>query len=229
MLIGIAHKAEMGGVSIMPQFHHDTPNSYGPSCSNHPRKRLHMGQPCKRLYVDRSCERQPDLHKTAPRMSVSAGAVVLRDNKILFVRQTYGRLRGQWSLPTGFVDPGETPDMAALRETKEEAGITAGMDGLLGICNVDWEGEPQIYIVFLCHHIDGEPLADGKENDRAQYFSLEDMEAFDEPFEALCEWIARSVLQGSHHALPPRDISSLHPCYKTAFMFQTLEEIVEKG
>ena len=213
----------------MPQFHHGTPNPRKPPHDSRPRKRLHMGQSCKCSYVDRPCERQPDFHGIVPRMSVSVGAVVLRDNKILFVRQTYGKLKGQWSLPTGFVDPGETPDMAALRETREEAGIIAGMDGLLGICNVDWEGEPQIYVVFLCHHIDGEPLADGKENDRARYFSLEDMEAFDEPFEALCEWIARSVLQGSHHTLPPRDISSLDPCYKTAFMFQTLKETVENG
>ena len=31
---------------------------------------------------------------------------------------------GRWQLPKGIVDPGETPDQAALREVSEEAGIT---------------------------------------------------------------------------------------------------------
>ena len=157
-------------------------------------------------------------HGKMPRMSVSAGAVVRKNNKILFVRQTYGRLRGQWSFPTGFVESGETPDSAALREIKEEANIIAGIDGLLSICNVDWEGEPQIYVVFLCHYIDGKLKPDGKENDRAAYFSLEGMNAFGEPFEVLCEWIARRVLGGEYQVLKPFNISSLNSHYKRAFV-----------
>ena len=158
------------------------------------------------------------INRTAPRMSVAVGAVVRRDDRILFVRQTYGSLKGQWSLPTGFVDAGETPDAAALRETREEAGVVAEIDGLLASCNVVWEGEPQLYLVFLCHHVDGEPRADGQENDRAGYFSLAEMDAFEEPFEALCAWIARRVLQGGYQLLPPSDIRSLAPHYQTAFM-----------
>ena len=151
-------------------------------------------------------------------MSVAAGAVVRRDDKILFVRQTYGSLKGQWSLPTGFVDAGETPDAAALRETREEAGIVAEIDGLLASCNIKWEGEFQLYLVFLCHHVDGEPTADGQENDLAGYFSLAEMDAIEVPFEALCAWIARRVLQEDYQLLPRSDIRSLAPHYQTAFM-----------
>ena len=39
-----------------------------------------------------------------PKMIVCVGTVVLRDQKVLFVQQTYGHsLKGKWTLPWGFV------------------------------------------------------------------------------------------------------------------------------
>ena len=37
----------------------------------------------------------------------------------------------RWQLPKGLVDPGETPEVAALREVREEAGIVATSGGLV--------------------------------------------------------------------------------------------------
>jgi ADP-ribose pyrophosphatase YjhB (NUDIX family) len=79
-------------------------------------------------------------HSDSPSGStLCVGAVVLRGDKALFVRQTYGKLKGTWSLPWGFVDGmradgcPEPPDEAAIRETQEEAGVAARVEGLLGI------------------------------------------------------------------------------------------------
>jgi ADP-ribose pyrophosphatase YjhB (NUDIX family) len=132
-----------------------------------------------------------------PRMAVCVGTVVLRDNRVLFVRQAEGQsLAGQWSIPWGVVNNEEAPEAAAMRETYEESGIKAEIDGLLGIQNLPSAG--WLGIVFLCHHVEGEPVSDGVETDRAAYFSLEEMDALDEPLEPWCQWLARRVLTGKY-------------------------------
>ena len=54
----------------------------------------------------------------------SAGGIVYRiqnDEIELAVIKTASE--GRWQLPKGLIDPGETPEIAALREVREEAGI----------------------------------------------------------------------------------------------------------
>ncbi len=54
----------------------------------------------------------------------SAGGVVFRrrEGKIEVVLISVGP-EGRWQLPKGLIDPGETPEMAAVREIREEAGV----------------------------------------------------------------------------------------------------------
>ncbi|HFQ92497.1 MAG TPA: NUDIX domain-containing protein, partial [Anaerolineae bacterium] len=107
-----------------------------------------------------------------PKIVVCVGTAVLHHNKILLIRQAQGTsLAGQWSVPWGVVEPGETPDEAALRETLEEGGITAVITGLLGQQNFTWEN--MTALIYLCRHVSGEPQDDGgQETDAAAYFSL---------------------------------------------------------
>jgi ADP-ribose pyrophosphatase YjhB (NUDIX family) len=139
------------------------------------------------------------------------GAVVLQGNRALFVRQAKGHpLEGQWSIPWGFVDPDESPDSAALRETLEEGGVEAQVEGLLGIQKLHQAG--WVAIVFLCSHLGGVPKSDGGiETDRAAYFSNEEMESFEEPFEPWCEWLARRVLGGQYIIIPPEPMNPYQP------------------
>jgi ADP-ribose pyrophosphatase YjhB (NUDIX family) len=152
----------------------------------------------------------PESSYSPPAMVLCVGAVVVRDAKILFVRQTYGGLQGRWSLPWGFVNgisaDGylESPDLAALRETCEEAGIVASVEGLLGIQNhTSPNGEPRLYLIFLCRHVSGEPAPDLHETDQAAYLSLDDLLSLNESVDEYCLWHAQRVLRGEFHLLPP--------------------------
>ena len=61
------------------------------------------------------------------------GLVIDEDGKWLVVKKTYGGLKGKWSLPAGFVQPGETADEAVVREVREETGIETEVIGLFGL------------------------------------------------------------------------------------------------
>jgi ADP-ribose pyrophosphatase YjhB (NUDIX family) len=142
--------------------------------------------------------------------------VVLRENKALLIRQVKGAsLEGQWSIPWGIVETEEFPSSAAVRETLEEGGVTAEIEGLLGIQNLSWENS--IGIIYLCRHVAGEPLADGGvETDQAAYLSLDEIEELNEPIEPWCEWIVKRVLRNEHHLIPSEPNNPYQP--KPAFL-----------
>lgn len=62
-----------------------------------------------------------------------SGLVKSTESEWLVVKKRYGGLKGQWSLPAGFVDPGETADEAVIREIKEETGIDCTVKGMMGL------------------------------------------------------------------------------------------------
>ncbi|NLF01696.1 MAG: NUDIX domain-containing protein, partial [Anaerolineales bacterium] len=96
-----------------------------------------------------------------------------------------------------------SPESAALREAREEAGIEAQIVGFLGVQNhARSDGEGTVYLIFLCQHVAGEPQADSQETDRAAYLSLAQMDALDEPIDEFCRWVVERVLSGCHQTIP---------------------------
>lgn len=154
---------------------------------------------------DRNSQRSP------PKHVLCVGAVVMKDEGVLLVRQSQGHaLEGQWSIPWGFVDEDEFPDAAACRETLEESGIEAEIIGLLGIQELHDRG--WIAVVFQCRYIAGTPTPEGgRETDRAGFFSLDEIEAFEEPIEPWCAWIVRRVLEGKHQVIPSETSNPYDP------------------
>ncbi len=59
-----------------------------------------------------------------------AGALIIRDGKILFQRRTDN---GKWGLIGGLLELNETYEQAALREIREETGLEVRLDSFLGI------------------------------------------------------------------------------------------------
>lgn len=66
------------------------------------------------------------------RPEVCVGAVVVEDEALLLIRRGHGPAAGEWSVPGGRVEPGETLAEAVLRELEEETGIEGLCGPLLG-------------------------------------------------------------------------------------------------
>lgn len=66
---------------------------------------------------------------------IPAACLVVTDDKgwILLVQRSVEPQKGLWCLPGGFIELGESPESAALRELYEETGLTGQIHKLLGV------------------------------------------------------------------------------------------------
>jgi ADP-ribose pyrophosphatase YjhB (NUDIX family) len=58
--------------------------------------------------------------------------VAVHDDQLLLVRRGTGPAAGEWSIPGGRVEPGETLAEAVVRELAEETGVEGVCDHLIG-------------------------------------------------------------------------------------------------
>ncbi len=73
---------------------------------------------------------------------LGVGGVVIRDGRVLLVRRAKPPLLGQWSIPGGAVEPGESLAAAVRRELQEETNLDVTVGELLEV--VEWmsSGDP---------------------------------------------------------------------------------------
>lgn len=96
---------------------------------------------------------------------VAVGAVIVQGQEVLLVRRASDPLRGEWSLPGGMLELGETLRQAVEREVLEETGLRVRVDRVLEVFDTiipDAEGRTQFHYVlidFLCLPVSGEPRA----------------------------------------------------------------------
>ena len=111
-------------------------------------------------------------------VQIGANCIIERDGAVLLIRLNYGPRDGQWALPGGLVEGDETPEHAAIRETKEETGFTVALDGLLSM----WmrPGFPILVVNYRAHITGGELRIAPDEASEAAFFPKDRLPALDE-------------------------------------------------
>lgn len=70
--------------------------------------------------------------QTADERPGIAAAIIVHEGRVLMVRRRISEGKLSWQFPAGEVEPGETREDAAVRETKEETGLNVSAVELLG-------------------------------------------------------------------------------------------------
>lgn len=75
-------------------------------------------------------------------MSYRAAVILIENGQVALIER-HRQGRHYFTFPGGHVDPGETPEQAAVRETEEELGLKVEIKQLLA--KIWWRGKPQYY------------------------------------------------------------------------------------
>ena len=114
---------------------------------------------------------QPVVHYRNPVPTVDA-LIHIPGRGVVFVKrlnEPFG-----WALPGGFVDYGEPAEKAAIREAKEETGLTVELTGLLGVYS-DPARDPRQHtmsVVYIAQALDPDELAAGDDAKEVDVFPI---------------------------------------------------------
>jgi 8-oxo-dGTP diphosphatase len=104
---------------------------------------------------------------------VGVGAVIVIDGKVVLIRRRFEPLKGQWSLPGGAVELGETLEASVAREMQEETGLEVQVGPVIEVFDritIDDDRRVQYHYVlvdYLCWRIAGELCAGSDVDDVA--------------------------------------------------------------
>lgn len=100
-------------------------------------------------------------------------AVILKEGKVFATQRGYGAYKDWWEFPGGKVEPGETPEMALVREIREELKTRIAADRFLTTVEYDY---PEFHLsmdCFWCHVEEGELVL--LEHEAARWLPLDDL------------------------------------------------------
>ncbi|HEX8814723.1 MAG TPA: NUDIX hydrolase [Terriglobales bacterium] len=111
---------------------------------------------------------------------IGVGSIIIDERCVLLVKRQHAPLAGEWSIPGGVLEVGETLREAAVREAREETGLTVKPLELLGVFDRvlrDPAGKVQYHYVlidFLCRRIEGTAIA-GTDAAEVRWFKPEEL------------------------------------------------------
>jgi ADP-ribose pyrophosphatase YjhB (NUDIX family) len=112
---------------------------------------------------------------------VGVGAIIISDARVLLVRRAAEPLKGEWSIPGGMLELGETLRVGTEREAREETGLDVRARDVVDVFDSIVPGQrgpaPQFHYVlidFLCEVVAGDPQP-GSDASEVRWFHREDL------------------------------------------------------
>jgi ADP-ribose pyrophosphatase YjhB (NUDIX family)/ketosteroid isomerase-like protein len=121
--------------------------------------------------------------KYPPRPVVGVGAVIAHDDRVVLIKRKYEPMAGQWSLPGGTLELGESLEAGVAREIREETGLDVEVGPVVEVFDrilLDAEGRVQYHFVlvdYLCRPIGGH-LQSGSDVDDAVWVAPSDLPTY---------------------------------------------------
>lgn len=91
-------------------------------------------------------------HPANPCPRIGIGVIILNPDGLILIGKREGSHAPYWSIPGGYLEPGETFEAAAIREVKEETGLDIVNPTVVGVSNnlETWKAESvHVVSVFL--------------------------------------------------------------------------------
>ena len=104
---------------------------------------------------------------------MGVGGVVITDGRALLIRRAGPPLQGEWSIPGGLLELGESLNQGVRRELAEETGLEVRVLDLIEVferISLDGEGKPKYHFVvldYLCEPVRGDARAGSDDTIRA--------------------------------------------------------------
>ncbi len=124
----------------------------------------------------------------------AAGAIVIKDERILLVKRAHPPQIGWWCIPAGFMEWREHPRETAIRELKEETGLIVELKSFFEVYSgTDDPRANCILMLYLATEVGGQLQAADDALD-VRYFSFDDLPekiAFEAHHQALADYTKR--------------------------------------
>ena len=124
------------------------------------------------------------------------GVVCIRGNDVLLIQRGTAPRKGEWSIPGGRIEAGETEAQAALRELGEETNVSAELLTKITALDADFEGYHYRLHDYLARWTSGTPKA-GDDADTARFIPMSKIEGlgmWSETVRVIREGYAKMVL-----------------------------------
>jgi len=111
---------------------------------------------------------------------VGVGAIIIEDSRVVLVKRLHPPLQAQWSIPGGVLEVGELVREAAVREAREETGLTVEPGELLGVYDRILRNPEKrvqyhyVLIDFLCRRVAGD-LAAASDAAEVRWFTQDEL------------------------------------------------------